>query len=65
LGAAESIRQRAGTPPAPQERVDIDRATDAAVSALGREAFTWALEQGRRMNIQEAVDYALSGGTVA
>ena len=65
LGAAESIRMRAGTPPAPQERVDIDRATDAAVSALGREAFTGALEQGRRMNIQEAADYALSGGTVA
>ena len=50
---------RAGTPPAPQERVDIDRATDVAVSTLGREAFTAALAQGQRMNIQEATDYAL------
>jgi tetratricopeptide (TPR) repeat protein len=64
LGAAEAIRDRAGTPPSPQERVDIDRATDAAVRALGREAFTGALAQGRRMNLHEAADYALSGGPV-
>lgn len=64
LGAAKSIRKRAGTPLAPQERVDVDRATDAAVSALGREAFTGVLERSRRMSIEEAAGYALSGGTV-
>jgi hypothetical protein len=64
LGAAEAIRERAGTPLPPQERVDVDRATDAAVSALGREAFTKALERGRRMSIEEATGYALSGGTL-
>ena len=46
------------------ERIDVDRATDAAVSALGREAFTGVLERGRRMNIEEAAGYALSGDTV-
>jgi predicted ATPase/DNA-binding SARP family transcriptional activator len=61
LGAAASIRDRAGTPRSPQERVDIDRATDAAVRALGQQAFTGALAQGRRMNIQEAAGYALAG----
>jgi hypothetical protein len=44
LGAAESIRKRLDASP-PQERVDVDWATDAAVSALGREAFTGALER--------------------
>jgi hypothetical protein len=48
----------------PQERVDVDRATDVAVSALGREAFTGVLERGRRMSIEEAAGYTLSGGTV-
>ena len=63
LGAAESIRKRAGTSLPPQERVDVDRATDAAVSAIGREAFTGVLERGRRMSIEEAAGSALSGGT--
>lgn len=35
-GAAESIRNRAGTP-FPARAVGVDRATDAAVSALGGE----------------------------
>jgi hypothetical protein len=63
LGAAESIRKRAGTPLPPQERVDLDRVTDA-VAALGREAFTGVPERGRRMSIEEAAGYALSCETV-
>jgi hypothetical protein len=46
----------------PAERVDVDRATDAAV-ALGWEAFAGALGRGRRTSIEEAAGYALSGGT--
>jgi hypothetical protein len=38
----------------PQERVDVDRTTGAAVRALGREPFTGALERVRRMSIEEA-----------
>jgi hypothetical protein len=45
-GAAESIRKRAGTPFPPRERVDVDRATDAAVSALGWEVFTGGARAG-------------------
>jgi predicted ATPase/DNA-binding SARP family transcriptional activator len=63
LGAAESIRQATGTPLPPEERVDVDRATDVVVSALGEEAFTKVLERGRRMSIEDAVGYALSDGT--
>jgi hypothetical protein len=38
-------------------------AADAAVGALGPEAFTGALEQGRRMSVEEAAGYALSAAT--
>ena len=64
LGAAEAIRRTAGTPLPPQERADVDRASDAVVSALGRERFTEAREQGLRMSIESAADYARSGGAV-
>jgi predicted ATPase len=64
LGAAESIRTRTGAPLPPQERIDVERAARAAVSALGREAFAEEIEQGRRMTIQEAVAYAPSDDTV-
>jgi hypothetical protein len=62
LGAAEAIRRRAGTPLPLRERVDVDRATNAAVGALGREAFTRAREQGLSTSIEVAADFALSGG---
>jgi predicted ATPase/DNA-binding SARP family transcriptional activator/tetratricopeptide (TPR) repeat protein len=60
LGAAESIRTRTGTPLPTQDRADIERATEAAVRSLGREAFTRIMEQSRRMNAQEATTYAVS-----
>lgn len=44
----------------PQERADVERATGAAVSALGREAFTAMMERGRRMIPQEIVVYELT-----
>ena len=56
LGAADSIRTRAGSPLPPQERADVGRATDAALSALGRDAFTAAVEQGRGMTIRQLID---------
>jgi hypothetical protein len=64
LEAAEAIRTRNGTPLPPQERVDADRATDAVVGAVGREAFTRVLERGRRMTLEQAAGYALAGGTL-
>jgi tetratricopeptide (TPR) repeat protein len=64
LGAAASIRAHAGTPLSPQERLDANRATDAAVGGLGHEAFTGSLNRGGRMSIEEAAAYALSGSSV-
>ena len=58
LGAAESVRARIGTPLPPQDQADVERATDAIVSALGQEAVTGMMEQGRRMSVGEATAYA-------
>jgi predicted ATPase len=57
LGAAESVRERIGTPLLPHERADVERATAAAAAALGAQAFTELLEEGRRMTVREAADY--------
>lgn len=57
IGAAESVRARTGTPPLPQERADIERATDAAVTALAPQAFTGLVEQGRHMTAAQAATY--------
>jgi hypothetical protein len=63
LGAAESVRRRAGTPLAAQDRADVERATEAAAGALGALTFAELMEQGRRMSVLDATTYATSGGT--
>jgi hypothetical protein len=45
----------------PAERVDVDRAAGAAVDALGAVAFDGLAEQGRRMSLPEAADFAAAG----
>jgi len=56
--AALSFYREAGlTPP---ERVEVERAADAAAAALGREACTGLTDRGRRMSTQEAAAYASS-----
>ena len=54
LGAAESVREGAGTPLPAQERADVERATEAALSALGAQDLAGLLEQGRRMSVPDA-----------
>jgi predicted ATPase/DNA-binding SARP family transcriptional activator len=61
LGAAESLRGRTGMPLLPAERVDVDRAADAAVDELGASAFAGLMEQGRRMSLPEAGGFAAAG----
>jgi predicted ATPase/DNA-binding SARP family transcriptional activator len=58
LGAAESLRGRTGTPLSSPARSDVDRTADAAAGALGPQAFSALLEQGREMSLDEATDYA-------
>jgi predicted ATPase/DNA-binding SARP family transcriptional activator len=54
LGAAESVREGAGTPLPAQERADVERATEAALGILGAQGFAALLEQGRRMSVRDA-----------
>ena len=61
LGAAESLRERAGAPLPAEERADVARATAAAVGALGGPAFTGLLAEGRRLSAGEAADYPAAG----
>jgi tetratricopeptide (TPR) repeat protein len=62
LGAAESVRERAGVPLLPHERADVERAAGPAAGALGAQAFTELKDQGRRMSVQEAAGYPAAGG---
>ena len=57
LGAAESARERAGTPLLPHERADVERAAGAAAGVLGAQAFTELLEEGRRTSPREAAGH--------
>jgi len=61
LGAAAALRAHTGTPLAPQDRADVERATAAAVGALGEQAFTALLDEGRRTSAQEAAGYPSPG----
>ncbi len=55
LGAAESVREaQPGRRCPAQERADVERATDAALSALGAQDLAGLLEQGRRMSVPDA-----------
>ncbi|MCC8249218.1 BTAD domain-containing putative transcriptional regulator [Saccharothrix luteola] len=47
LGAAATLRERAGAPLPPGERGDVTRITATTRSALGDDAFTTAVAQGR------------------
>jgi len=59
LGAAESLRERAGTPLPAQERADVERAAGAAAALLGAADFAQVVEEGRRMSVQEAAEVSL------
>src|SRR5262249_26874589 len=58
-GAAEVLRETIGMPLPPNEREEYDRKMAAARQALGNEAFTNALTEGRAMTWEQAIKYAL------
>jgi predicted ATPase/class 3 adenylate cyclase/Tfp pilus assembly protein PilF len=60
LGAAEALRKAIGAPRPTFERTEVDGASAATRTALGEAAFAAAWEEGRRMSLEEAVEYALS-----
>jgi predicted ATPase len=59
FGAVEAVREALGTPLPPGERARLEQGLAAARAQLGEAAFAAALEEGRRMTLEEAVAYAL------
>jgi hypothetical protein len=59
IAVVEALREAEGVPPRPDEATIRDELTTSAVDALGAEAFEAAWAEGRTMNLEEAVEYAL------
>jgi predicted ATPase/class 3 adenylate cyclase len=59
FGAAEALREAIGTPLSPSDRAEYDRSVAAVRTQLSEEAFRAAWEEGRKMTIEKAVEYAL------
>jgi tetratricopeptide (TPR) repeat protein len=59
FGAADGVRDALGTPLQPVDRADHERCVDTVRSALGEEAFAAAQAEGRALELEQAVAYAL------
>lgn len=60
-GASHSLRQRLDSGVNPLDRAELERHIAVVRSALGDAGFSRGWEEGCRMNLEEAVDYALDG----
>jgi tetratricopeptide (TPR) repeat protein len=58
-GAAEALREAIFDPMCQFERAEYERNVATARAALGEEAFAAAWAEGRKMTMEEAVEYAL------
>lgn len=61
LGAAETLFTPIRFEMSAKERVEHDQAIAAARAALGEEAFATAWEEGQKMTLVQAVEYAIEG----
>jgi predicted ATPase len=61
LGHADLLRAGERAVRAPSERVDADRARDAAVALLGHSTFDAAFEQGQRAELDEVLSVPADG----
>lgn len=58
-GAAHNLRQKLDSGINPQDRAELDRNIAIVRSALGDESFSLGWEEGRNMNLENVVAYAL------
>ncbi|MFL5735496.1 MAG: ATP-binding protein [Chloroflexia bacterium] len=65
LGAAEGLLESAGVRLGMADQARFERAREATLGQLGREAFEAAWAQGRTMSLDEAADYALEDKPLA
>ena len=62
-GTAEALREAIHTPLPPNEREQYDRDLAAVREALGEAAFAAAWAEGRRMSMEQVIEYALGKAT--
>jgi hypothetical protein len=60
FGATESARKTIGYPLRPYQRAEYDRSVGALRGALGEEGAITALDEGRRMTLEQAAAYVLA-----
>jgi tetratricopeptide (TPR) repeat protein len=60
LGAAEGILAAIGAVLLGEDRIPYERGIASALSLLGAEAFEKAMQEGRAMSMEDAMDYALA-----
>lgn len=59
FGAAEAIREKIGEPVPHSVQADYEETLTSARAPLGEEAFAVAWELGRRMSVEEAIQFAV------
>lgn len=64
-GAAEALHTLIGAPPSPAEQAVGERFTSTARAEVAEDAFAAAWEQGRTLQLEEALDYAVEGQRAA
>jgi len=65
FGAAEALRENAGTPIFPVDRNEYKRHLTLARTQLDDAAFTAARNAGRAMTLEQAIEYALQSATAS
>ena len=59
FGAAEALREKIGEPVPHSVQADYEETLTSARAPLGEEAFAVAWELGRRMSVEEAIQFAV------
>ncbi len=58
-GAAQALRDQAGIPQSPIERSHYEQYLDVARAQVDEDTWSAAFAAGRRMSVEQAVEYAL------
>jgi predicted ATPase/class 3 adenylate cyclase len=63
MSAAEALREASSSPRTPQERIEYDTELDSLRAGMDEKAFTSLWAEGHSMNMEQAIEYALTEDT--
>ena len=63
MSAAEALREASSSPRTPQERIEYDTELDSLRAGMDEKAFTSLWAEGHSMNMEQAIEYALTENT--